>query len=397
MPFFVEVAVNLPLNQTFSYKCEIEGEKEEGSFGRRVQIPFGSRRLAGLVVAAGPALPAGCAVSENKIRKITRFIDAEPVLTQELYGLARWVSQYYIAPIGEVIFAMIPSGRRETSAGGAAFSGDGGAWDKKKLSDEQKKAVDGILAGGIYHYLYGMTGSGKTEVFLSAAERVLDKGKGVIYLVPEIGLTPQVAKAVKSRFGDTAAILHSGLSPSRRLGEWRRLLDRQARVVIGARSAVFAPVPDLGLVIIDEEHDGSYKSGSSPRYHARQVAMQRCRKLDIPLVMGSATPSVEAYLMMEQGVISRHILTRRLAGGRLPKLECVNLCLESPADGGSISPRLETAIRNTLSRGRQAILFLNRRGFTNFFRCNGCGFELKCRSCSVTLTYHKSDNRLKCH
>ena len=247
------------------------------------------------------------------------------------------------------------------------------------------------------HYLYGMTGSGKTEVFLSAAERILAQGKGVIYLVPEIGLTPQVTKAVVRRFGNTAAILHSGLSPSKRLGEWRRILSRQARVVIGARSAVFAPLPDLGLIIIDEEHDGSYKSGSAPRYHARQVAMHRCQEQGIPLVMGSATPSVEAWLLMKQGGIACHRLTRRLSGGALPTVECVNLSLASPRDGGSISDSLEKALEAALDHGKQAILFLNRRGFTNFFRCNSCGFELKCRNCSVTLTYHKQDNRLKCH
>ncbi|MBP5464588.1 MAG: primosomal protein N', partial [Treponema sp.] len=222
-------------------------------------------------------------------------------------------------------------------------------------------------------------------------------GKGIIYLVPEIGLTPQVSKAVVNRFGDTAAILHSGLTPSQRLSEWRRILSRQARVVIGARSAVFAPVPDLGLIIIDEEHDGSYKSGSSPRYHARQVAMQRCRTLGIPLVMGSATPSVEAYRMMQEGMLIQHRLSKRLSGGSLPKIDCVNLSVEAAGDGGSISPRLEQAVKATLQAQKQAILFLNRRGFTNFFRCSSCGFELKCRNCSVTLTYHKTDNRLKCH
>ncbi len=412
--FFVNLALNLPLNQTFTYRCNLEGESPQTVFGRRVQVPFGSRKLPGVVVSAGMSLPPGCAVTEDKIRAVTRFIDAEPLLTEELYALARWISGYYIAPIGEVIFAMLPSGRKETQAGGFSFIEGETGWDRKPLSSEQQAAVDGILktggspstgdnpgaggpSAGNCHYLYGMTGSGKTEVFLSAAESVLAAGKGIIYLVPEIGLTPQVSQAVVKRFGDTAAILHSGLTPSQRLGEWRRILSRQARVVIGARSAVFAPVPDLGLVIIDEEHDGSYKSGSSPRYHARQVAMQRCRTLGIPLVMGSATPSVEAYRMMQEGLLVRHRLSRRLSGGSLPRIDCVNLSVEAAGDGGSISPRLEAAVKETLKAQKQVILFLNRRGFTNFFRCNGCGFELTCRNCSVPLTYHKADNRLKCH
>lgn len=401
MSFFVDIALNLPLNQTFSYKCELEGEEAGNAFGRRVQVPFGSRRLSGIVTGTSQTLPPSCAVPEEKIRHVSRFIDREPVLTDELLALARWVSSYYLSSIGETIFAMLPSGKKETALGGMPFSDGEDVWDRKELSAEQQEAVDGILATGegksCLHYLYGMTGSGKTEVFLSTAERVLRQGKGVIYLVPEIGLTPQVTKAVVRRFGNTAAILHSGLSPSKRLGEWKRILSRQARVVVGARSAVFAPVPDLGLIIIDEEHDGSYKSGSAPRYHARQVAMHRCQKLGIPLLMGSATPSVEAWQLMKQGGIACHRLTRRLAGGALPKVECVNLSLDSPRDGGSISGSLEQALQSALSQGKQAILFLNRRGFTNFFRCNSCGFELKCRNCSVTLTYHKQDNRLKCH
>lgn len=399
MSFFVNVAVNVPLNQTFTYKCNIDNEVPEQAFGRRVEVRFGNRKLSGFVVWAGVELPENCAVPPEKIREISRFIDKEPVLTAELFEIAKWISFYYIAPIGEAIFAMVPSGRKETDAGGFSFAGDEQSWQKRQLSTEQQEAVDGILSKksqSFFHYLYGMTGSGKTEVFLSAAEQIISEGKSVIYLVPEIGLTPQVAEAVVKRFGNTAAILHSALSPSQRLGEWKRILKKEARVVIGARSAVFAPVPELGLIIMDEEHDGSYKSGSSPRYHARQVAMHRANSLKIPFVMGSATPSVEAYSLMKDGLITKHILTRRLAGGTMPEVKCVNLSLEA-SDGSSISPTLEKAIKQTLIEKKQVILFLNRRGFTNFFKCNSCGFELKCKNCSVSLTYHKSENRLRCH
>ncbi|MDE7392527.1 MAG: primosomal protein N', partial [Treponemataceae bacterium] len=239
------------------------------------------------------------------------------------------------------------------------------------------------------------TGTGKTEVFLQAAEALLAQGKGVIYLVPEIGLTKQVIEAVVARFGQTAAVLHSGLTPSQRLGEWKRILRREARVVIGARSAVFAPVPDLGMIIIDEEHDGSYKSGSTPRYHARQVAMYRAAKRGIPLVMGSATPSAEAWHAMANGTIMRHTLTRRLAGGAEPIVRAIDL--SALALDGCISPELAGAITETLAQERQVILFLNRRGFTHFFRCNSCGFEMKCKNCSVALTFHKNEKRLRCH
>ena len=264
-------------------------------------------------------------------------------------------------------------------------------------TDELKNAVNGILSSTEkFHYLYGTTGSGKTEVFLSAAEKIMESGKGVIYLVPEIGLTPQVVKAVQKRFGSTVAVLHSALTPSQRLGEWKRILSREARIVVGARSAVFAPVPQLGLIIIDEEHDSSYKSGSSPRYHARQIAMLRCKKNSIPLVMGSATPSVESWHSMQNGTIIRHTLTKRLAGGEKPQISCVNLSLEADKES-CISKPLQNEIQTALSEKKQTILFLNRRGFTHFFRCSSCGYELKCKNCSVSMTYHKSENRLRCH
>ncbi|MBR6142748.1 MAG: primosomal protein N', partial [Treponema sp.] len=332
------------------------------------------------------------------IRTALRYIDKEPILTQELYNTALWMQKYYLSSIGETVFAMIPSGRRETDSSSFSFTEDDLSFEKKELSSEQTAAVEGILtqSESLFHYLYGTTGSGKTEVFLTVAERTLQKGMGVIYLVPEIGLTPQVVEAVVQRFGKVAAVLHSGLTPSQRLNEWKRILHEEARIVVGARSAIFAPVKKLGLIIIDEEHDGSYKSGSAPRYHARQVAMHRAAKLGIPLVMGSATPSVESWKAMEDKTIIRHTLTRRLAGGAMPSIRAVNLSLE-PSQGGCLSRELEDEIRSALDQKRQTILFLNRRGFTHFFRCNSCGFEMKCKNCSVPLTYHKTENRLRCH
>ncbi|MCR4627735.1 MAG: primosomal protein N', partial [Treponema sp.] len=243
--------------------------------------------------------------------------------------------------------------------------------------------------------VYGKTGSGKTEVFLQAAEHLLKIGKGVIYLVPEISLTQQVIEAVISRFGNTVAVLHSGLTPSQKLSEWHRILNREARVVIGARSAVFAPVPDLGMIIIDEEHDASYKSGTTPRYHGRQVAMYRTSRLSIPLVMGSATPSVEAWHLMQTKALHCHTLTKRLSGGAMPRIEPIDLSKQQIS--GCISPKLNDEIKAVIAKKHQVILFLNRRGFTHFFRCNTCGYELMCKNCSVPLTYHKNENRLRCH
>lgn len=486
MARYFDVVLNVPINQTFTYReNDISASlKTEQLFGRRVEVRFGNRKLTGFITAVYDSLPATCKVSEEKIRPVEKIVDDESLLTEQLLGIARWVSRYYIAPIGECVLTMIPSGRRETETPGFSFQEDEEAFVKRKLSEEQKTAVDGILEGltnvrkqdnerltngsqkltygspenctflnqsvpenaenqllddkltngrmqnsskltdgstqltnvrmpqndrltngsqnnqpikhNNFHYLYGMTGSGKTEVFLTAAEKVLDSGKGVIYLVPEIGLTPQVVEAVMKRFGNTAAVLHSGLTPSQKLKEWKRILHREARVVVGARSAVFAPVPDLGLIIIDEEHDSSYKSGSSPRYHARQVAMYRAGSEKCPLVMGSATPSVEAYHLMQTGVLKKHTLTQRLAGGKMPEIRAVNLSIPGAADG-CISNDLYKEINSTLSQKKQVILFLNRRGFTHFFRCNSCGYEMKCKNCSVAMTFHKNEKKLRCH
>lgn len=398
MVMWLQVLLNLPLNQVFTYKVpEKEGKvsNDKIQIGLRVEVMFGRRKMTGFIIKVLDSLPENFDYPVEKIKPALRIIDEQPLFTTEQIELAKWLSMYYVCSVGEALSIMIPSGRRETDTGGFSFSQDAIEFEKRVLSDEQKTAVDEILKTKDLHYLYGNTGSGKTEVFLTVAENILSQGKGVIYLVPEIGLTHQVIEAVIRRFGQTAAVLHSGLTGSQKLKEWHRILTKEARVIIGARSAIFAPVPDLGLIIIDEEHDGSYKSGTTPRYHARQVAMYRCAKLNIPLLMGSATPSAESWHFMQKGVIKKHTLTKRLSGGKPPEIEVVNLS-EIVCDG-CISPKLESEMRSTLDEGRQTILFLNRRGFTHFFKCNSCGYELKCKNCSVPLTYHKSENKLRCH
>ncbi len=400
---YLEIILNLPVNQGFTYSY-IPPEKEKPelvpAIGKRAEIMFGNKKTEGFIIYISDTIPANCPVDAGKIRPVKRIIDKETLFGPELIEMAAWISRYYLCTLGEAVFSMLPSGRRETSAGGFAFEEEVGEKKKNELSDEQKQAVNEILTNvnskaPLFHYLYGPTGSGKTEVFLSLAEKILEEGKGVIYLVPEIGLTGQVVKSVSERFGNTAAVLHSGLTPSQKLSEWHRIMHKEARVVIGARSAVFAPVPDLGLIIIDEEHDGSYKSGNNPRYHARQVAMHRCTNLKIPLLMGSATPSVEAWYGMQNKTIICHKLTKRLAGGQMPAITCIDLNY-FPNDG-CISKPLEEQINRTLGEGHQAILFLNRRGFTHFFRCNSCGYEIVCKNCSVPMTYHKAENKLRCH
>jgi primosomal protein N' (replication factor Y) len=391
MDEFLELVFDLPLDRRFSYRND---PAKPARVGCRVEADFRKRKAVGFVVGAGPCLPEG--LDPAKVKPISRRIDEEPIFLPGQVELAKWMARTYFSSEGECLSGMLPGGRRESEFPGSGLDEIEIGSEPLELSDEQLAAIAGIFSKpGGFHYLFGITGSGKTEVFLQAASRTLDEGRDVIYLVPEIALTAQVVEAVVSRFGDRAAIIHSGLTPSQKLGEWRRILQGQARIVVGARSAVFAPVGDLGLVIIDEEHEGTYKSGSSPRYHARQVAMRRCAGSDPParLVMGSATPSVEAWRLMEEGQLERHALNRRLSGGALPEVRVVSMSGES----GCLSRELVTEIRDAKSAGRQTILFLNRRGFSYFFHCKSCGYELTCRHCSVSLTYHKERGRMVCH
>ncbi len=387
MSAFLKVVFDVPLADAFTYRNDAE---DPASVGRRVAAPFGRRQATGYVVGELDE----CDIPEAQVKRITRVIDKEPLFDARSVELSRWMAGMYFCGPGEALAAMLPSGRRES--GGSLFEADEFDIEERPLalSQEQADALARMTSGpsGTY-YLYGLTGSGKTEVFLQAAEATLAAGRGVIYLVPEIALTGQVVDAAMRRFGRRCAVIHSRLTPSRKLAEWRRILRGEAEVVIGARSAVFAPLARLGLVVIDEEHESSYKAGNAPRYHARQVAMRRRAAEGAVLVMGSATPSAEAWSLMEEGNVERLVLTKRLAGGAPPVVEIVDMRKEE----GCISGRLADAIRDTHRAGGQSILFLNRRGFSYFFRCRSCAAEIRCRNCSVSLTFHKDRNSLVCH
>ncbi|MBE5733070.1 MAG: primosomal protein N' [Clostridiales bacterium] len=246
--------------------------------------------------------------------------------------------------------------------------------------------------------LHGVTGSGKTEVYMRLISDALAKNKTAIMLVPEISLTPQVLRNFRARFGDLVALLHSGLSSGERFDEWRRLLSGQARVAVGARSAVFAPVKDVGVIIIDEEHDGSYASESNPRYLTHDVALFRAKANECNLVMGSATPSIESYYKTQTGEYRLVELPQRVNKKPLPHIEVVNMCNEIyHGNNGLFSRALESKLRECIENGNQAMIFLNRRGYSSYMMCRSCGYVAKCSDCDVSLVYHKDDNALKCH
>lgn len=394
MGFWVQVLINVPINQSFTYKNPFF-ETHAQLIGKRVEVQFGSRRLIANVIADLDKLPENLPIPESNIKPILRIVDEQAIFNEELIALSAWISSFYLCSHGEALGAMLPAGKRESETGGIAFDDEDFSAVQTQLSDEQKTAITHITNETETKpvYLFGATGTGKTEVFLQAAEYFLAQNKTVLYLVPEISLTHQVIDSVVMRFGTKAAILHSGLSGSKKLTEWMRIKRGEATIVVGARSAIFAPVQNLGLIIIDEEHDSSYKSGNTPRYHARQVAMHRCSLNKAKLVMGSATPSVEAYYQMKTELIATCILSKRLAGGSPPQIQIINLA----GTEGALSKSLKQEISETKLASRQSILFLNRRGFSHFFRCNTCGYEQKCKNCSVPLTWHRQKKIMKCH
>jgi primosomal protein N' (replication factor Y) len=380
---FVEVAFNLPMKREFTYRLPTG---KNAAVGCRVTAPFGQRRLTGVVVGAPERAPEGVAVKD-----IARVVDGRPLATDRTLELARWMSRMYLCSLGEALATILPGGRREGETEEPPADEDVRDYP---LAEQQLAAVHAVTAASSgSFYLHGVTGSGPTDVYLAAARDVTAKGRGVIYLVPEISLTHQVVRAFSAAFGERLAVLHSALTPSQRLGEWLRVLDGEVDVVIGARSAVFAPFARLGLVVIDEEQEGAYKSSSAPRYHARQVAMWRTAHEGGVMLMGSATPSLEAWHHMREGTIAPLVMGERVSGGRMPVVEVVDMRKAA----GPLSGRLLEEIARTRAMGRQAILFLNRRGFAYVFHCRSCGYAATCEHCSVSLTYHRDRGRLVCH
>jgi primosomal protein N' (replication factor Y) len=270
-----------------------------------------------------------------------------------------------------------------------------------QLTTEQLTALYAIekAEGFSTLLLHGVTGSGKTEIYVQAAEYTLSRGNTCLILVPEIGLTPQLTERFAARFPGRVAVLHSSLTRRQRIEEWLRILHRRAPVVVGTRSAVFAPLQNLKLIIVDEEHENTYKQEETPRYHARDTAIVRARRLGAAVVLGSATPSMESFRNAEGKKFEYVHLTSRVEDRPLPEVEIVNMREEYEAEGKQVifSRRLLQAIGERLERREQTMVLLNRRGFAAFLLCRHCGFSFKCSSCSVSMTYHRSVDRLLCH
>lgn len=399
----LEAQIRLPNLPEVLRKARTEGWVTED----RVLVPprVQARKLKGLRVVDLPEAELEAALKGlgPKQREVMDYLwerEGETVLRAQLYQaldtdsstLARMVKRGLVEDV-EIEVRRAP--RIRTT----------GAPARPTLNPPQQHAVESIDAAvkrgkGESLLLYGITGSGKTEVYLHAIERVRESGRTAILLVPEISLTAQVAALVRARLGERVAILHSALSEGERFDEWERLRRGEADVVVGPRSALFAPLRNPALIILDEEHDGSYKEHSrNPRYHARKAAQERARLCGGAVVLGSATPSIETFHAARGGDYELLELPKRATGRGLPAVEIVDLRLEGRSKGGGIfGPRLMQALHSCLSGGEQAILFLNRRGYSAFVLCRDCGHVPRCPSCEVSLTLHRSDlHRLVCH
>ncbi|MDZ5474394.1 primosomal protein N' [Bacillus sp. 31A1R] len=272
-----------------------------------------------------------------------------------------------------------------------------------RLTDEQFAAITPVINSieeekhNVF-LLYGVTGSGKTEVYLQSIQRILEKGKEAIFLIPEISLTPQMVKRFKGRFGNEVAVLHSGLSIGEKYDEWRKIQRKEVKVVVGARSAIFAPFENLGIIIIDEEHETSYKQEENPRYHARDVAIERARFHQCPVILGSATPALETFARAQKGVYIKLTLSKRMNNQSLPTVQIVDMREELREGNRSMfSRKLLEKLQDRLEKKQQTVLFLNKRGHSSFVMCRDCGYVVNCPQCDISLTYHRYNEQMKCH
>jgi primosomal protein N' (replication factor Y) len=386
------VTVLFPINAgAFTYRVPEEFEPEARP-GILVRAPFRKQKKTGIITGT-----AGAPVNAD-LKSIEAVVDREPLLSDKLLKLLEWIGQYYISTPGLALKNAVPSGIFEGKRSGMAritYGNDVHPLKDIMLTPEQKKALTAINSEGSGTFLlHGVTGSGKTEVYLRAIEAIGDKE--AIVLVPEIALTAQMIDRFRSRFGDKVSFLHSGLSPGEKLSQWNKMRRAEVRVAIGVRSAVFAPFRNLGLIVVDEEHEASYKQFEGLRYNARDVALARAKIEGIRVILGSATPSIESFYNAKKGKVHYIGLKNRIEHKPLPDVEVIDMTAEDKTTW-SFSNKFLNALRENTSRGRQSLLMLNRRGYSPFLMCTDCGFTHKCPACSITLTYHKDKKTLQCH
>ncbi|MGH8691326.1 MAG: primosomal protein N' [Burkholderiales bacterium] len=394
--FYIRAALDVPLPKLFEYSLP---EGIDARVGDRIAVRFGAQQKIGVVIEerAAPELAA------ERIKPISALRDDAPRLPQDWIALMRFLSGYYQRPLGETLIGALPPRLRSTKplprkalpanrgAGGARFV------PNHTLTPAQAGVVARIASGFNAYLLHGVTGSGKTEVYLDLIARVLERGMQALVLVPEISLTPQLEGRFREAFPETnLALMHSGLEDIARTGAWLAAARGEAGIVLGTRLAVLAPLPKLALVVVDEEHDASFKQQEGLRYSARDAAVYRAKLAGCPVVLGSATPALETWHNAAQGRYERLDLPERASpGARLPAVRTLDVRQEPPEQGFCKS--LITAVADRLARREQSLIFINRRGYAPVLACEACGWTAGCERCSARLVLHATDRRLRCH
>ena len=394
--FYYDIAIGLPLRQCFTYKSNVELKK-----GIRVLVPFGNKKLVGIVVKKN--INSHLIEKSESIKDVISIIDNHTCFNSSIFNTILWASEYYHHPIGEVFFSFIPPILRKVNDKTISALGETSKYkineqDKIfKLTDEQKSIL--LKLSKIRKFkpslIYGVTGSGKTEIYLQLAEKFLLENKSILVLVPEINLIPQLAKRFQNRFDGDIGIYHSKQTPNQRLKVWLKSKFGDIKVVIGTRSSVLMPLQNLGAIIVDEEHDQSYKQSKGFKFSGRDLSIKRAQLENVPIFLGSATPSLQTLKLVKEKKYERYDLLRRVDGNKPPKLISLDIT-DTPLTGGIADESMEI-IESVLNRGEQVLVFINRRGFAPLYECDNCGWVAKCNSCDSKLVYHKSKNRLICH
>ena len=404
----ISVAVPRPLLGLFTYRISsvLAAQVKVGGW---VKVPFGrSLTVAFVVEPPRPMSDIPVGLTLEQLKEVTEVSEPEVALPLEVLQLCRWTQDYTFSPLGEVLNCAAPAAaiglkkmKRPPKQVRVSVSPSSPLY---ALTSEQNRAVQAIeecRSSTKTHVilLQGVTGSGKTDVYIEYAKKVLTQGKGVLILVPEIALTPQLHQRFESGLGVPVALWHSAVSPSKRRDHAVALQTGEVRTVVGARSAVFAPVQNLGLVVVDEEHDPTYKQEDRVRYHARDLAVVRAKLAGAVVVLGSATPSLETRERVREERYLKTSLNKRFATGGLPQIDLVDLKIEEKVENiqAPLAKRTLEAIQKEIDSGGQVIVYLNRRGFASFLLCKDCGEVSQCLHCSVSLTVHKQAKQMRCH
>jgi len=404
---FLRIALDTPLDKLFDYRWQTQTPEELPKVGQLALVPFGRQEIFGLIVEVSDQTD----VPLSKLRDAISIRDQVSPLTLEWMQLVRFAADYYHRPLGEVALPALPKNlkalktialnKAEKKLSKLMEGSHAKSEAQPVLNQEQQLAVDTITASNGYapYLLFGVTGSGKTEVYLQTVVNILATSAQaqILILVPEINLTPQLEAHIRARFpGILLATLHSGMTESERMLHWLAAHNGSARIVLGTRLAMLASIPHLRMIIVDEEHDPSYKQQEGLRYSARDLAVWRARQLNIPVVLGSASPSLESWHGAQTAryqLLELH--ERAVKDAVLPVIKIINLEREKPSDG--LTQRLIASIRQRLEKGEQSLLFLNRRGYAPVLACDACGWISNCTRCTANLVLHKGDHRLRCH